>query len=260
MTLNYAIWWFARPSQLLALVLLAGLLIWVIGFRRTGRWFITIGGGGLMLAGLIPIGLWLIGPLEGRYPIPENPEPIDGIIVLGGSELDKLSEFYGLPQVNHMGGRHLTTLLLAAKFPRARVVHSGGGGPVESNGRTLSGESKVAAAILLGAGIAPDRLTLEGRSRNTCENAALSKKRVKPKAEERWLLVTSAFHMPRAMACFRASDWEVIAYPTDFKRSPNLRFDPTLFSFVGNLGTLDQAAHEWLGLAYYRLRGLIDEM
>jgi uncharacterized SAM-binding protein YcdF (DUF218 family) len=219
-----------------------------------------MGGGGLVLAGLTPLGLWLIGPLENRYPIPDDPGQIDGVIILGGSELDKLSEACGFPQVNQMGGRHLAGLLLAEKFPRAKVVHSGGGGQVRRDGRTISGESKVAAAILLGAGVAAERLTFEDRSRNTCENAALSKERVKPRLGERWLLVTAAFHMPRAVACFRANDWEVIPHPTDFKRSPELRFDSSLFSFVGNLATLDQATHEWLGLAYYRMRGLIDEM
>ena len=93
-----------------------------------------------------------------------------------------------------MGGRYLSALVLANRFPEARVVHSGGGGSARS------GESRVAASILLGSGIAPDRLTFEDRSRNTCENAAFSKERVDPDPEQRWLLVTSAAGAERVAA------------------------------------------------------------
>ena len=237
-----------------------GLFLWIFGFRQAARWFIGIGGGGLILAGFTPLGYWLIGPLENRYPLPDSPEPVDGIVVLGGSELATLSELYGFPQVNSLGERYLTTLLLAAKFPRAQVVHTGYGARGDGEEGTLGGETKVAAAILEGAGVAPERLIFEDRSRNTCENAAHSKARVNPREGERWLLVTSAFHMPRAMACFRANNWEIIPHPADFKRAPMLSVDLSLFTFANNLAALDLALHEWLGLLYYRLLGRIDEI
>lgn len=257
MTLNFAIWWFVRPSQLLALVSALGLLAWLLGWRRTSRWLLGIGGGGLVLAGLTPLGFWMLGPLENRFPVPADPGVVDGIVILGGSEIVELSAIYGFPQLNHMGDRYLTTLLLAARYPTARVLDSGGGGRGFGSWG-VSGESEVAGAILRGAGLDSDRLVFEDRSRNTCENAAFAKGRAQPREGELWLLVTSAFHMWRAHACFRANNWEVIPYPTDFMRSPKLHFGLSLFSFSDNLAVLDLAAHEWIGLLYYRMLVRID--
>ena len=68
---------------------------------------------------------------------------------------------------------------------------------------------------------------------------------------QRWLLVTSALHMPRSVACFRAAGWDVTPYPTNFRIGP----DPLSFALPQNLEGVDLAAHEWVGLLYYRLRG-----
>jgi uncharacterized SAM-binding protein YcdF (DUF218 family) len=92
-------------------------------------------------------------------------------------------------------------------------------------------------------------VTFETQSRNTCEGARFARELIRPATGTRWLLVTSAFHMPRAIACFRTVDWDVLPYPTDFKRGESLFY----FSAMANLQELDLALHEWIGLAYYRL-------
>ena len=166
-------------------------------------------------------------------------EHVDGIIVLGGSELEGLSEIYDQPQLNSRGDRLTTFLLLAERYPNARLVHTG------------RRESKAAGALILGAGIESTRITFEDQSRNTCESATLMGELIAPQPNETWLLVTSGFHMPRAVGCFRAVDWGVVPYPADFRSGPN-PFRPNV---VRNLENLDLATHEWLGLAYYRLRG-----
>ncbi len=106
-------------------------------------------------------------------------------------------------------------------------------------------------------GIARDRVTLESRSRNTAENAAFTRVLVEPKPGERWLLVTSALHMPRAIGCFRRAGFPVEAYPVDWTTPRRLSLAPLLPSFEPGRGLreLDSAAHEWLGLLAYWLTG-----
>jgi uncharacterized SAM-binding protein YcdF (DUF218 family) len=100
---------------------------------------------------------------------------------------------------------------------------------------------------------------LETRSRNTFENAVFTKAMVNPKPGERWLLVTSAQHMPRAVGCFRQAGFEVEAYPVAWRTRPRGRitFAGTL---SGGLNTLDLATHEWIGLIAYRLTGRSGEL
>jgi uncharacterized SAM-binding protein YcdF (DUF218 family) len=114
----------------------------------------------------------------------------------------------------------------------------------------------VARSLILGTGVAPDRVEFEDRSSNTCDSAVMTRALVEPKIDERWLLVTSAFHMSRAIGCFRANGWDVIPYPTDFRRGPS----PWSIEMAANLADLDLAAHEWVGLVYYRLRGYTNEL
>jgi uncharacterized SAM-binding protein YcdF (DUF218 family) len=104
-------------------------------------------------------------------------------------------------------------------------------------------------------GVAAERITAEEQSRNTIENAVFSRLLANPKPGERWLLVTSAYHMPRAMAAFGAAGFAVEAYPVDWRtRGPIDAFRP--FSSLGDgLRRTDTAMHEWVGLLTYRLTG-----
>lgn len=241
MTANYLVWLFVRPSQLILIAAVLAAVFWrqPIGRKFAGATVVLV-----LLFALAPLGSVLIEPLESRFEIPGDSFGVDGIIVLAGSELVELSEVHAQPQINAAGDRLTTFLMLAARYPAARLVHSG------------AAESEIARALILGAGVAPGRIAFEDRARNTCESAPATRELVMPSAGERWLLVTSAVHLPRAVACFRAADWDVIPYPTDF-RSGSTRWS---YDALGNLTNLDYAAHEWLGLFYYRLRGYTDEL
>jgi uncharacterized SAM-binding protein YcdF (DUF218 family) len=203
----------------------------------------------LVLAAFSPFASWIIEPLEDRFPQPVL-ERADGIIVLAGAELPVASQLHGHPQFNVFTDRLTTFLLLANRWPNARLVHSGAG--------TVRGfrQSDPARALILGSGIAPSRVAFESESRNTCESAQLSRQLVAPQPTEVWLLVTSAAHVPRAVACFRAAGWLVTPFPTDYKAGG------ADFSVEGleNLASVDLAVHEWVGLIYYRLRGLTHEI
>lgn len=239
------IWLLIEPSHVLAYAATLGLVLWPLTIGRRLRAVAVI----LFVAfGLLPSAWVIMRPLEQRFPVPTALGRVDGIVVLAGAESQGLSEIYGQPLVNSHAGRLTTFLMLAHRFPEARLVHSGDTVPYS--------QSAVARELLLGAGIDPARLVFERRSRNTCESPRAILDAIEKGPNERWLLVTSAFHMPRAMACFRAAGWDIVPYPTDFQRGP----DAMSFDVAGNLDDLDAAAHEWVGLVYYRLRGFTTEL
>jgi uncharacterized SAM-binding protein YcdF (DUF218 family) len=242
MTANYMIWLFVEPSQW---ILLGALLTLVCWRRPLGRRVGLATAGLVVLFGIVPTGAWLMQPLETRFGVPTLTGDVTGIIVLSGSERVRLSELYSQPQLNAAGSRLTTFLLLAVRYPHARLVYTG----------TVA-EARVARSLFLGAGIEPERIRFDEQPRNTCESARTAHALVEPQDGERWLLVTSASHMPRSVACFRAVGWDVIPYPTDFRRGSSQWH----FEIVGNLGDLDLAAHEWVGLVYYRLRGYTNEL
>ena len=242
MTANYLLWLFIKPSQL---ILLCALLTVVCWRRPLGRWIGLATASLVILFGLVPTGALLMRPLETRFESPRALADVTGVIVLSGSENVTLSQLYSEPQVGTEGDRLTTFLMLAERYPQARLVHTGN-----------AAESPIARSLILGTGVDPTRIRFDDRATNTCDSARATQALVDPKAGEHWLLVTSAAHMPRAMACFRAVGWEVVPYPTDFRRGPN----PLHWGLVDNLEDLDLAAHEWLGLLYYRLRGYTNEV
>jgi uncharacterized SAM-binding protein YcdF (DUF218 family) len=163
----------------------------------------------------------------------------------------------GQVTLNEAGERLTTMADLARRYPEARIVFTGGGSTI------LRDELSEAVALRRFAGelgTAPERILFETESRTTAENAILTRRLLDPKPGERWLLVTSAFHMPRSMGCFRRAGFNVTAYPVDFRtRGPEDRWKP--FSFVSEgLRRLDLATKEWAGLVGYRLAGHIGEL
>ena len=102
-------------------------------------------------------------------------------------------------------------------------------------------------------GIDPARLQYEAQSRTTFENAAFTHRMIHPVAGETWLLMTSAMHMPRAVGTFRAAGLDLLPYPVGFKSFHG----PVThqYNLIDRLHLLHLAAHEWIGLAVYRLRG-----
>jgi uncharacterized SAM-binding protein YcdF (DUF218 family) len=228
-----------KPSDWIVYTAVLGVVLWrlSIGRRLVIATVILV-----VVLGVLPTARLLSSPLEHRFPVPSNLDRVDGIIVLSGAERAGPSKHYGQPLLNSAADRLTTFLMLARRFPEARLVHSGDTVPAS--------ESAVARELLLGAGVDPQRIVFENKSRVTCESPRATLDVVAVDASQRWLLVTSAMHMPRAVACFRAAGWDVTPYPTNFRRGPEL-----LSALPDNLEDVDLAVHEWVGLLYYRLRG-----
>ncbi|WP_164939029.1 YdcF family protein [Bradyrhizobium guangdongense] len=212
----------------------------------------------LALAAFSPLGNLLLYPLESRFPPwdPARGAP-DGIIVLGGSVDTDLSAAHRTPVVTHGADRLLAPAELARRYPNARIVFTGGSANLISTGAR---EADYSVPILESIGIPRERLIVERDSRNTYENAIFTKRLVAPKPGQRWLLVTSAYHMPRSIGIFRKAGFDVQAYPVDWRMGGR----DDLFSFTNvsadGLGRTEVAMREWIGLVAYRLMGRTSEL
>lgn len=243
-------WLFARPNTFALLLAVVGAVA-LIAHRRWGRVPLVLGLGWFLAVLLTPLPAWITLPLENRFPRPPEFERVDGVVVLGGAVEQLLTERRGIPALNGAAERMTEAVALARRHPEARILFTGGQGTVVTGQET---EADVARRLWASMGLEGERVIFEGESRNTWENAVFSHRVAQPKPGERWLLVTSASHMVRAMGCFRRAGWEVTAWPVNYSTAPGGAgwFDPP-FSF--RLGQAEWAVREFVGLVAYRLLG-----
>ena len=246
------------PANFLILIGLVGAILLATRGARLGRKLVIASVVLVAVCGFSPLGNLLLHPLEARFPPwdPARGAP-DGIVVLGGGIDADLSMSHGRAVYTRAADRLVEAAALARQYPNARIIYSGGSANlIDADAR----EADYAAAIFERLGVARDRLTMERRSRNTKENAEFSKLLAAPKSGERWLLLTSAFHMPRSVGIFRKVGFAVEPYPVDWRTGgPGdlLTFSP--FALDG-LQRTDIAAREYLGLAAYWISGRTSEL
>ena len=257
-TLSKVLGFFANPSNLVVAFGIAGLVLLATRWARAGRWLVGASFVALAVLGLSPIGNALIIPLEQRFPPwDESRGPPDGILVLGGAISPDVSLARDEVALNESAERLTVAAELARRYPNARVLFSGGTGALLHD---EGSEAPFARRELEGLGIAHDRILLEARSRNTIENALYSKQIAQPKPGERWLLVTSAYHLPRAMGVFRKVGFAVEPCPVDW-RTRGMEDALRPFPTVGDgLRRADTAMREWVGLAVYWITGRSSEL
>lgn len=249
---------FTKPSNLLFLLAILGLVLMLTRYVRAGRKILVTAVILLLVFGISPLGRQLVLVLEGRFPSWDASRGApDGIIVLGGAISPDISAARGEIALGGAAERMTVVAQLARRYPKAKVVFTGGtpalfGGPREAD---------YVRALWESFGIAPDRIILERDSRNTVENATMSKALLDPKPGERWLLVTSSWHMPRAVGVFRKAGFPIEPYPVDWVSTGDELGKPELSeSFAGGLHAIDNAAHEWVGMLIYRLTGRTSEL
>jgi uncharacterized SAM-binding protein YcdF (DUF218 family) len=246
------------PTNFLIVLGLAGGALVVSRFSALGRKLLVVSVVLLAVCGFSPLGNILLYPLEQRFPPWDAAQgPPDGIIVLGGPIDPDLSVAHDTPVIRSAPDRLIAAAALAHQYPNARIIFSGGSPNLISNDAR---EADFAAEIFEGLGVDKSRLAVERRSRNTYENAEFSKTIAAPKTGERWLLVTSAFHMPRSIGIFRKVGFAVEPYPVDWRVGD--RADLVSFTnYAGDgLGRTDTGLREWLGLIAYRLTGRTSEL
>jgi uncharacterized SAM-binding protein YcdF (DUF218 family) len=249
--LSKVAWFLLQPSSLVLACCLVGW--WLDGgrWRRFGRRLLTVGIVGLAVAMLLPVSDWLAAPLEARFPRPRLADVgrIDAIIVLGGGLDGALSRDRATPALTEAGERLTEAVALARRLPAIPLIYTTG-----------PGDEAAARQLFADLGLDPGRLTIERHSRNTADNASGTARLVAGKPGGRYLLVTSAWHMPRSVGAFRKAGLEVVAWPTDYLTSGaptylNLRRRPS-----ERLSQVDLVAKEWVGLLAYWLRGWSSEL
>jgi uncharacterized SAM-binding protein YcdF (DUF218 family) len=241
------------PSNLLIIVGVLGLALTATRWSRAGQRLMAVSIVLLAIAGLSPLGNALIMPLEDRFPPWDDTHgPPFGIVVLGGAIDEVAASRRPNSELNEAAERMTAAVALALRFPQARIVFTGGTSRLAPDG---TNEADVAVRLLERLGVPADRIIAEYHSRTTEENAAFTKGLVRPEPNQRWLLVTSAHHMPRAMGAFRQAQFKVEAYPVDWRtRGPVDLVRP--FSTLGDgLRRTDTAMREWIGLFAYWLTG-----
>lgn len=248
--LSKILWVFVQPSNLLLLFSGAGTVLLFTSRARLGRVMLAAIMGILVLIAVLPLGNWMLYPLETRFAIPGDLGKVDGIIVLSGAFNARNSAFRGAPVLNQYAGRFTTFMELARRYPQAKLVFSGGAVFAMHNNVT---EADIGRWFFEAQGLDVQRILFEHKSRNTHENVVYSKQIAQPQPGEHWILVTSAAHMPRSVGLFRKNDWNVTPYPAGYVTMPFLEM-PRGVDLGGRLERLDDAVKEWTGLmAYYAL-------
>jgi uncharacterized SAM-binding protein YcdF (DUF218 family) len=245
------------PTNFLIGVGLLGAALLATRFASLGRKFLIGAVALLAISGFSPLGNWLLYPLEQRFP-PWNAMrgAPDGIVVLGGSIDSDISIERHVPVVRGAADRVIAAAALALRYPKARIIFTGGSANLVSNDAR---EGDYATEIFESLGISKDRLEIERRARNTLENAEFSRAIAAPKSGERWLLVTSAYHMPRSVGLFRKAGFAVEPYPVDWRVGG--RADLVYFRIlaVDGLASVDTGMREWMGLVAYWISGKTSE-
>jgi uncharacterized SAM-binding protein YcdF (DUF218 family) len=239
---------FARPTNIIAILALASLIV-AVANKRVAHKLAAISIIALSIGALSPLGNVLLTPLEQRFPYMRYPTgPVAGIIVLGGSYDSQAG--YVNTLILHEDTEPVAVVAdLTKRYKDARVIFSGGTASIF--GTTGPSEAFAAEKFFRSVGIPPERIVIENKSRNTEENAKFTKEVLHPQPSERWLLVTNAFHMPRAIGAFRRAGFNVQSFSVGWRTHGWRDFYWPTSSATENLRRMDIAVREWIGLTVY---------
>lgn len=253
------LWYVANPLAILLALLCASAVLSMFPRGRVfGRRLMLICVLFVIFVSVIPVGQLMLATLESRFPpVHRLPDKVDGIIVLGGSFHPSLSQARGQPILNENAERLTAFAALAQRYPQAKLVFTGGIGTMRRD--IYLRESDIAAQIFDQMGLDRSRIVLEGEARNTFEHPSKIRELIEPKPDETWVLITSAYHMSRAVGVFRAQNWPVLAYPVDYRTAGVRRSWYPGFNLAGGLDNFSFGAHNWSALIYYYLMGRTSE-
>lgn len=242
-------WWFINVDMLLIFFLLGGAGLLGVKKKKWGTRLLTTGCAGLVFLAIIPVGFWMLENLENRFPkIEDVPANAKGIILLGGS-FDRLTSA-GREDIayNLAGGRFIHFVELAKAYPHLQRVYTGTRFEMES-----------AKTEFRALGLDPASVLFEHNSKNTHQNASETAALIHPQPTDKWILVTSAYHMPRSVGLFRKAGFNVIPFPVDYHTPGHYE----LWFFMGlkdNLNAWHAGTREWLGMIINYIRGRSDEL
>lgn len=249
------IFWLAvAPANLIGVCIVLAAIFRICRWWKGSDLFLFAGFLLLLAFGIIPTGPSLLALLESQHQRPAQlPDKVDGVIILGGAFDTYLSSIYNQPMLNDGVDRVLDGVMIARHYKGSTLVFSGGSGRLTHRDRTEA----VDAATYLKSSY-PDlieRAKFEDKSRNTLENAVMSKKMLNPEEGQVWVLVTSAYHMPRAVEMFKEAGWpRMVLWPTDYRTKGRPDFMPHKLDILGNLYQSHLAIREIIGQSVHNIR------
>ncbi len=244
-------WYIFSPLTLIAILLMTGCLLLALKQAKWGRRATGLAIALFVIGGVLPTGPNLIVYLESRYDVPGIPDDVAGFLVLGGAIHVQDETRARQMSIRDHGERFTEMLRLSRAYPQVPIVYSGGdGGLTQSSPK----ESDIVQNYLKEIGYLNERLRFENRSRSTYENMAYSLELVHPQPGDKWVLITSAFHMPRSAAVFRKGGWNVLPYPAGYLEDGTYKVLGDL-DVLGNFYKLQVATKEIVGIIAYKLTG-----
>lgn len=257
-SLSKIIWLFMQPLSVLLVLCAFCVVALYCGWKVLAIVSMLIACFIIILCGFTTLGSVLLNPLEERFQRPQElPENIDGIIVLGGYMSGEVNAARGGTELNSAGDRIVETMRLSKHFLDAKIVVTGGEGTYFSRSTPDADSTR---ALFKAFQVDDSNVVYEAQSRNTIENAQMTYDLVKPEKGQNWLLITSAYHMPRSVGVFRKAGFDVIAWPVDYKTVPDTQFRFYFQNANEAFSRSSTAFHEWLGLVIYWWNGRIDQL
>ncbi len=241
------------PLSLCLEILLAGIfLLWFTRRQKTGKIIVSLGVVVLIALSYGAASETLLRPLEYKYPPMTDMSAvldIEWVVVLsGGSSPDA-----HLPITGQLSQASLVRLVegirIHRKLPQSKLILSGGGA------FNTVAESKTMADVAVALGMNDEEIVLESESMDTKDQARLIRKIV---GHNRFILVTSAAHMPRSIALFQKKNMNPIPAPIGHKITERQKITPAIFfPSAGQIEKIERAFYEYLGLVWAKLRGQI---
>ncbi|MBW6423709.1 YdcF family protein [Rhizobium sp. XQZ8] len=251
-------WVFAQPLSMAFVFSAFAAVMAFLGWR-------TLGGLSALLAAIIlfvtlftTTGTVALQVLEARFPKPAaDPTDVSCMIVLGGAFDNEINTARGGMELNQSADRFVEALRLARNHPQSRILISGGDGSISGG---YEGEAQTAERFFSAFGIGQERLLKENTSRTTYENSRNTAELLRTEKLENCLLITSGFHMPRAVGLFRKAGIAVTPWPVDYRTSGVVGLSLDFTQPALNAQITTTATREWMSLTAYYLTGRIDSI
>lgn len=242
-------WWIININLFFLILLFVGRILFFFQKKIWGNRFSYISAIALIFFGFVPFGIWAFDQLENRFPkIHQIPPDAKGMILLGGPFDQRTTLARGETAYNLTAGRFIQFIELARENPHLQLVFTG-----------TAFEVEMAKKQFKALGLDPSVIIFEGSSKDTKDNAVLTAQLIKPTPQEKWVLITSAYHMPRSVGVFRKAGFNIIPFPVDYHSTG--KYDMVFFlSHLVNLEAWQAISREWLGMIMNYLIGRSDEL
>ena len=243
--LSKFLWFFLNPFNFFIYCIFLGYIFHKFKTRFLSKFLYFLATFVFIISAILPTGSYLNFLLEKNYSTNNvDKKKIDGILILAGATNPYLFKIHNQISLNESAERLTESIKLIERFPNAKIIFSGG-----------LGHSEVAKLFFKNMNV-KSKIIFENKSRNTYENILFSQKIANPQKNQKWIIITSAFHLKRSLAISKKLNWNLLPYPVDFKNSNKFSWKLSKsFNFLYNMSVFERSSHEWVGIISYRFLG-----